>query len=96
MKRTAALEKESNPTRDHLTLILFILFLAELVLLMIGMIFGRLIGYEWTFTACLWIGILLAGCFALIIAGNLLVILFHGVLLRVLKKDPRPAHPRPR
>lgn len=71
------MNKDTNPTRDYFMLLLFVLLLAELVLFMMAIIFGRLAGYDRTLTACLWTGIVLAGCFSLIVAGNLLVILFR-------------------
>ena len=81
------MNKNANPIWDYFTLLLFVLFLAELVLFIVAIIFGRLIGYDRTLTACLWIGILLAGCFALIVAGNLVFILFQRIYVRILRKN---------
>ena len=66
--------KSSNPTLDYFKLLLFVVFLAELVLLLLAIIFGRVIGYDLTLKASFWLGIILAGCFAFVIFGNLLAI----------------------
>ena len=68
------MRKSSNPTWDYFKLVLFIVFLAELVLFLVGIIFGRILGYDLTMIACFWLGIILAACFALIVLGNVLLI----------------------
>jgi hypothetical protein len=73
--------KSRNATLDYLKLVLFVVFLAELVLLSLAVIFGRVIGYDLTLRASFWLGVIVAGCFALIILGNFLVI----ALVKVLK-----------
>ena len=66
--------KVSSPTWDYFKLVLFVLFLAELVLFLLGVIFGRILGHDLTMTACFWLGIILAAFFALIVLGNVLLI----------------------
>jgi len=66
--------KSSNPTWDYFKRVLFVVFLAELVLFLRGIIFGRILGYDLTMIACFWLGIILAACFALIVRGNVLLI----------------------
>ncbi|MBW1788135.1 MAG: hypothetical protein JRK53_16170 [Deltaproteobacteria bacterium] len=68
------MKKASNPTWDHFRLLLFVLFLGELVLLFMAAIFGRIIGYDGTFAACFWIGVVVAGCFTVIVCLNLVEI----------------------
>jgi hypothetical protein len=77
--------KSSNPTLDYFKLVLFVVFLAELVLLLLAIIFGKVIGYDLTLRASFWLGIIVAGCFAFIIVGNLLVIAAVKVF-KVLRK----------
>jgi hypothetical protein len=76
------LEKEGNPTWAHFKLLLFVIFLAELLLLLMALIFGRLIGFRTTLTFCFWFGIILAGCFGLIVFGNLMVIMSQKIFIR--------------
>ena len=70
---------------DYFKLVLFVFFLAELILFFMAVLFGRLLGYDWTLTACFWIGLIVAACFALIVVGNFLVIL-GGKLIRAIMK----------
>ena len=75
------MEKNTNPTWDHFKLVLFVVFLSELVVFFMAIIFGKAIGYDLTMEACFWFGAVLAGCFALIVLGNLALI----ALLRVFR-----------
>jgi hypothetical protein len=68
------LKKESNPTGDYFKLLLFVLFLIELVLFFMAIIFGRIFGYDLGLTACFWLGVIIAACYALIVLSNVLVI----------------------
>jgi hypothetical protein len=80
------LEKETNPTWEYFKLLVFVIFLIELVLFLIAMIFGRLLGYELTLTACFWFGLIVAACFALIISANLTVIFFSKLFSNIRKR----------
>jgi hypothetical protein len=64
-------KKKFNPTWEHFTLLLFILFLCELILLLTALIFGRIFGYKLTLTACFWFGVIVALCYAMIVCANL-------------------------
>jgi hypothetical protein len=66
--------KKTHPTWDHFKLLLFVLLLIESVLFFTAIIFGRLLGYDLAFIVCFWFGIIVAGCYALIVLSNLLVI----------------------
>lgn len=79
------MEKKTNPTWDHFKLLLFVLFLTELALFFMAIIFGRLIGYDWALIACFWLGVIVAGCFILIVLINLVAILCH-IIFRKLNK----------
>ena len=68
------MQKATSPTWDHLKLLLFVVFLAELVLLFLAILFGRNIGYHLAMKACFWFGVIVAACFLFIILGNILVI----------------------
>ena len=68
------MKKKTNPTWEHFKLLLFILFLCELVLFLIALIFGRLFGYKLTFATCFWFGVIVGLCYAMIVGTNLGVI----------------------
>jgi len=80
------LKKETNPTWDYFKLLLFVLFLIELVLFFMAIIFGRLLGYDLALTACLWLGVIMAACYALIVLSNMLVIVSHKFFCMIIKK----------
>lgn len=80
------MKKESNPTWDYYKLILYVLFLAELVPFAMAVIFGRIVGYKLAFIAFLWIGSAIAGCFLLVVLFNLLTI-FACRIFKRLKKE---------
>lgn len=80
------MEKETNPTWEYFKLLIFVIFLIELVLLLTAIIFGRLLGYKLALTACFWLGIIVAACFALIISANLTVIFFSKLFLNIRKR----------
>jgi len=83
------MERLTNPTWDHFKILLFVLFLIEFVLLSMALIFGRLLGYGATLTACFWLGVIVAGCYASLVLANVLIILFHKLFLG-LKRYRRP------
>jgi hypothetical protein len=58
----------------------------ELVLFFSAVLFGKLFGYKETMTASFWLGVIVAGCFSLIVAGNLIVIVFTKVFRN--RKNP--------
>ena len=66
------------------------MFLAELVLFFMAIIFGRLIDYDKAFTACFWIGIIVAAGFFLIVLLNLIVILFQKLFQLMNKRRFMP------
>ena len=80
------METEANPTWDYFKLLLFVLFLAELALFFMAVIFGRLIGYDWTLIVCFWLGIIVVVCFLLTVSINLIAILFHKIFRMIKKK----------
>ena len=63
--------KKTTPTWEYFKLILFILFLCELVLLLTALIFGRVFGYKLTLATCFWFGVIVAFCCAMIVCANL-------------------------
>ena len=75
------MERLTNPTWDHFKILLFVLFLIELVLFSIALIFGRLLGYGATFRACFWLGVIVAVCYASLVLANVLIILFQKLIL---------------
>ena len=81
------MEKETNPTWEYFRLLLFVLFLIELVLFFLAIIFGRILGYDLAFVSCFWFGVIIAGCFTIIVLFNMLVILFHKILRMIMKKS---------
>jgi len=80
------LKKETNPTWDYFKLLLFVLFLIELILFFIAIIFGRVLGYDLALTACFWLGVIIAACYALIALSNVLVIISHKLFRMNIKK----------
>jgi len=84
--RWDTLEKERNPTWEYFRLLLFVLFLIELVLFFLAIIFGRLLGYDLTFVSCFWLGVIIAACFTIIVLFNVLVIFCHKLLRMIMKK----------
>jgi hypothetical protein len=83
------MERLTNPTWDHFKILLFVLFLIELVLFSMALIFGRLLGYEETLTACFWLGVIVAVCYASLVLVNVLIILFHKVFLGLRRHQRR-------
>ena len=80
------MKKVTHPTWDYFKLVLFVFFLTELVLFFMAILFGRLLGYDWTLTACLWLGLIVAACFALIVIGNLLIIIGKKLISVIMKR----------
>jgi hypothetical protein len=94
MSRTAAkdiharyrtVKRKTDPTWEHFKLLLFILFLCELVLFLIALIFGRVFGYTLTLASCFWFGIIVALCFAMIVGTNLGVISLQMLYSKIVK-----------
>jgi hypothetical protein len=84
------LERETNPTWDYFKLLLFVVFLTELVLFLMGVIFGRLLGYSWAFMACFWLGVVVAACYGLIVLANMLLIACQKVFRMIKKSGSSP------
>jgi hypothetical protein len=86
------MKNKTNPTWEHFKSLLFVLFLCELILFFIAIIFGRIFGYRLTLFACLWFGLIVALCYALIVASNvgaiLLQKLYFGIKNRVRRASP--------
>jgi len=81
------MKKDGHPVSDHLKLLAFILFLSELVLFFTALLFGHAFGYMLTLTASFWLGMILAGCFALIVMGDIARILLLRLCLKTKAKD---------
>ena len=81
-----------NPTWKHFKLLLFVLFLCELVLFLIALIFGRVFGYKLALATCFWFGVIVALCYAMIVCANLGVIslqmLYSKIKKRIKKQEP--------
>ena len=75
------MERLRNPTWDHFKILLFVLFLIELVIFFMAFIFGRLLGYGATLRACLWLGVIMAVCYASLVLANVFIILFQKLIL---------------
>jgi len=84
---SGVLKKETNPTWGYFKLLLYVLFLIELVLFFIAIIFGRLLGYKLALTACFWLGVIVAACYALIVLLNVLAIISHKLFRMTIKKE---------
>lgn len=80
------MEKKIHPLLLHFQSIGFVVVLFELFLFFIAVIFGRLLGYKFTFIACLCIGIIVAIIFLSIIALNFAAIFIHFIYSHILKK----------
>ena len=70
-------------------ILLFVLFLIELVIFFMALIFGRLLGYGATLRACFWLGFIVAVCYASLVFANVFIILFQK-LIPGLKGYRRP------
>jgi hypothetical protein len=82
MKKSAeckidGMKKTHNPTWEHYRLMLYVLFLCELILFLSALIFGRVLGYTLTLAACFWFGVIVALCYLMIVCANLGVIFFQ-------------------
>jgi hypothetical protein len=82
------MRKNSSPTWDYFKVVIFVVFLAEMVLFLIGIIFGRILDYDLTMVACFWLGVILAACFSLIVLGNVLLIA-GSKLIRLIQNKTR-------
>ena len=82
------MRKNSSPTWDYFNLVLFVVFLTELVLFLLAIFFGRILGYDLTMAACFWLEMILAACFALIVLGNVLLIA-GSKLMRLIQDKTR-------
>jgi len=80
------LEKKNHPLILHFQSVGFVIGLFELFLLFIAVIFGRLLGYKFTFIACLCIGIMVAIIFLSIIILNVAAIFIHHIYYLLVKK----------
>ena len=79
------MKKKTNPLWDYFKLLIFIVFLIELALFIIAILFGRLFGYQLTIMACFWLGVIVAACFAVIVFANLTIIGFNKLRLKIKK-----------
>ena len=79
------MKRDTNPTRDYFKLVLFVLFLLELVLFFIAIICGRILGYDCSFVICFWLGIIVAGSISLIVLMNLMTLLYHKLIRKMVK-----------
>ncbi len=77
------MKKKLNPAWEHFKLLLFILFLCELVLLLMALIFGRVFGYKLTLAACFWFGVIVALCYAMIVCANLGAIFLQKIYSKI-------------
>ena len=81
------LARKANPTWEYYKSIVFVLFLIELLLCFIGIIFGGVLGHKTTLTACFWLGVIVAAVFVSIALANLAVICFHDRYRRMKNKS---------
>lgn len=81
------MEKKQNSAWEYVKSIIFVLFLAELFLFFIAIIFGPALGHRFTLTACFGLGILLAAIFASIFLANLTVVFLCDKHSRIKKKN---------
>lgn len=65
----------------------------ELVLFFMGVIFGRLLGYDLALTACFWLGVIVAACFVFIVFSNVIVIAAQKLYRLILGKEGRERLP---
>jgi hypothetical protein len=72
-----------NPTWDYFRLLLFVVFLTEVLLFFLALIFGRLLGYDTTFRICFWLGVITAACFACVVLFNLCMIGIARLYFRI-------------
>jgi hypothetical protein len=88
--------KKTNPTWEHFKLLIFVLFLCELILFLLGIIFGRVVGYKYTLAASFLFGVIVALCYALIIFANVVIIWLQKAFLNLKKgKEKHPHHQGP-
>jgi hypothetical protein len=85
-------KNKTNPTWEHFKLLLFVLFLCELVLFLVALLFGRVFGFRLTLLACFWFGLIVALCYALIVASNVGAIYLQKLCSRI-KNRARKASP---
>jgi len=79
------LEKHTNSTWEYFKSIMFVLFLVELFLFLVTIIFGRSLGHEFVTPICFWLGVIVAAVFASIIVANLTVVFFFGRYRKIRK-----------
>jgi hypothetical protein len=76
-------KKQLNPAWEHIKLLLFILFLCELILFLMALAFGRVFGYKLTLAACFWFGVIVALCYAMIVCANLGAIYLQKICSKI-------------
>jgi sugar phosphate permease len=74
------LKSQSSPTRDYFKQLVFVLLLIALTLFFIALIFGRVLGYRLTLSACFWFGVVVAGCAGLLVSVNAAVIVLKKLI----------------
>ena len=92
--RRRSIDRKDNRTWEHFKLLIFVLFLIELVIFIMAMILGRVLGYDSTLTACFWLGVIVAICFATIVLGNVVVIFLYRLYVMTRKKIDKRSQPR--
>ena len=75
--------KLTKPIWEDIKLIIFVTFWFGLVLFLIGIIFGRALGYESALTICFWFWILVVIIFTSLILSNLAVIFSHKIYIKL-------------
>jgi len=92
--RRRSIDRKDNRTWEHFKLLIFVVFLIELILFLMAALFGRVLGYESTLTACFWLGVIVAICFASIVLGNVMVIFLYRLYVMTRKKIDKRSQPR--
>ena len=89
--RGRSMDRKDNRTWEHFKLLIFVLFLIELILFLMAALFGLILGYESTLIACFWLGVVVAICFASIVLGNVMAIFLFRLFVTIRRKTDKRA-----
>jgi len=77
------MDYQKNQAWEQIKNYLWILLMAEYVILFVGLIFGRSVGYQNTLIVSFVFGVFIACCFLSVICFNGIGFFFHRVFFRI-------------
>ncbi len=83
---STSLHSQPNQTWEYFKFVVFILLWIGLVLLLVGLLFGGLLGFNLSLGTVLWLWILVVFVFGVLILSNLAYILINNIYIRLKSK----------